>query len=168
MKLQKINISFNGKPNNYKQIDEHLSRSAQPVYEDFVWLKTQGVTDIINFRTGFGGDAAFLSEKHIVEGLGMKYHQIASITARPQNNNIEKFLNLMQEILQNNRKAHIHCKAGADRTGMYAYVYESVHDIATQGARIKEWMTMGHHFQLFPDLIPWTVDYVNSFKTLKR
>ena len=167
MKIQKINISFNGKPHNYKKIDEHLSRSAQPAPEDFSWLQSQGVTDVINFRTGFGGDLLFKKEQERVEALGMKYHHIASITAHPRTSNIEKFLEIMQDVSQNNRKAHIHCKAGADRTGMYAYIYESLHNISTQGNRIKEWITMGHHFQIFPDLMPWTVDYVNSLLRLK-
>ena len=49
MKTQ--SITFKGMPNNYSQIDKTVSRSAQPMAEDFVWLKEQGVTDIVNFRT---------------------------------------------------------------------------------------------------------------------
>ena len=44
-------MPFKGKPNNYLKIDNTLSRSAQPMAEDFAWLKEQGVTDILNFRT---------------------------------------------------------------------------------------------------------------------
>ena len=44
-------ISFKGMPSNYFKIDSILSRSAQPMANDFAWLKEQGVTDIVNFRT---------------------------------------------------------------------------------------------------------------------
>ena len=49
--MQVKNISFKGMPKNYAKIDSYLSRSAQPMAEDFVWLKQQGVTDVLNFRT---------------------------------------------------------------------------------------------------------------------
>ncbi len=46
-----MKISFRGQPNNFHIIDRNVLRSAQPAAEDFAWLKEQGVTDIINFRT---------------------------------------------------------------------------------------------------------------------
>ena len=42
---------FKVKPDNYKKIDQYLSRSAQPTLKELKWLKKQGVTDIINLRT---------------------------------------------------------------------------------------------------------------------
>ena len=44
-------ITIAKKPNNYKRIDELVSRSAMPNTEkNMKWLKKQGVTDIVNFR----------------------------------------------------------------------------------------------------------------------
>lgn len=165
--MKNINISFLGKPHNYKQIDNYLSRSAQPELEDFSWLHEQGVTDVINFRTLCNDETTKLLEKNAVESAGMRYHQIPSKTKHPTEKNITKFLNLVNEIINKDGKVHIHCKAGADRTGMYSYIYESLHNISTQGERLKEWLSMGHHLQKFPDLIPWTVDYVNKITKLK-
>ena len=158
----KVNsISFSGRPNNYKKIDNFVSRSAQPEISDYSWLKQHGVTDIVNFRTNYYKFEHEL-EKQIVENLGMKYHQIESITSQPNESNIKKFIDIVNKAKKENGKIHIHCKAGADRTGMYSYIYESLNNISTQGNRIKEWITMGHNTKRFPDLLGWTVDYVNN------
>jgi hypothetical protein len=80
-------ISFKGMPSNYSKIDNTLSRSAQPMADDFAWLKEQGITDIVNFRTMVVSGVEF-DEKTAVESLGMKYHNIPSITSKPEEKNI--------------------------------------------------------------------------------
>ena len=90
----------------------------------------------------------------------MRYHNIPSATRRPTEENIKEFMNIVEEVIQNNGRVHIHCKAGADRTGMYSYIYESVKGISSKKERISEWMSMGHHKNLFPKLINWTVGFV--------
>ena len=160
----KINqVSFLGVPFNYSKVDKNVSRSAQPKKEDFVWLKEQGVTDVINFRymTEPGID---FDEQKVVEELGMKYHRIPSMTARPTEKNIRKFLSTVDEITQNGGKAHIHCQAGADRTGMYSYIYKTVKGIGTQKENEAEWLNLGHHFKKFPNLIEWTKNFLKNFK----
>ena len=120
-------ISFKGMPHNYYKIDNTVSRSAQPQKEDFAWLKEQGVTDIINFRTMFVSGIDF-DEKKVVESLGMKYHNIPTITAKPNDDNIKEFLDLTDTVCKNNGKLHLHCAAGADRTGMYSFIYKTIKD----------------------------------------
>jgi protein tyrosine phosphatase (PTP) superfamily phosphohydrolase (DUF442 family) len=115
-------ISFLGQPKNYAVIDRYLSRSAQPEKEDLEWLKEKGVTDIFNFRT-MTVSAINYDEQKEVEALGMKYHNIPSITKKPTKENVDTFLKEVEKVKQNGGKAHIHCKAGADRTGMYAFIY---------------------------------------------
>lgn len=51
MKVVLNSVLFKAQPPNYTKIDDTVSRSAQPAKEDFKWLKEQGVSDIINFRT---------------------------------------------------------------------------------------------------------------------
>lgn len=85
-----MNISFTGKPDNYAIIDKYVSRSAQPAKEDFVWLKKQGVTDIVNFRT-MVTPALNFEEPKVVQELGMKYHNIPSISKNPSEENISNF-----------------------------------------------------------------------------
>ena len=156
-------ISFSGRPNNYGVVDRYLSRSAQPMPEDFEWLKEQGVTDVFNFRTMVVADVAE-GEKDVVEGLGMKYHNIPSFTRRPNEVNIKTFLNMMEDIIKNDGKAHIHCKAGADRTGMYAFIYKMIKGIGTLEENKKEWLNFGHHKDIYPDLIGWTEEFVKRLR----
>ena len=165
MRIQIQSINFLGKPSNYGIIDNYITRSAQPQKEDFVWLKEQGVTDIFNFRNMIKPSIDF-DEKEVVESLGMKYHQIPSRTRHPNPQNIEQFLSEIDEVIKNNGKAHIHCKAGADRTGMYAFVYKMKNHIGTIHSNIKEWMNFGHHYKLYPDLMKWTVEYLKHPKTI--
>lgn len=160
--LRIYNISFQGKPDNYTKIDDFISRSAQPQKEDFKWLKEQGVTDVINFRTMTVSGLDF-SEKEVVESLGMQYHNIPTISAKPEENGIFKFLNLLKNIFQNNGKVHIHCKAGADRTGMYSFVYKSLKGIGTQKENEAEWIQRGHNPKRYPNMISWTENFLKKF-----
>ena len=156
-------ISFKGMPNNYSKIDNTLSRSAQPMAEDFAWLKEQGVTDVVNFRTMVVAGVEF-DEKISVEELGMKYHNIPSITSKPTEDNVQEFLNLAQKVADKNGKLHIHCKAGADRTGMYAFIYKAIKNIGSLVENEKEWLARGHNIQRYPDLRAWTKELVNKLK----
>lgn len=152
---------FRGKPNNYAKIDNFVSRSAQPKEDDFQWLKNEGVTDVINFRTMVEPGQNF-DEKRVVEGLGMKYHNIPSITPEPNEEKIAKFLDIVEGVREQGRNVHIHCKAGADRTGMYAFIYKTVKGIGTMTENIQEWIDFGHNTKRFPNLI----NYVKGLKIL--
>lgn len=157
------NIVFRGKPTNYGIVDKYLSRSAQPSIEDLKWLKEQGVTDIFNFRT-MVVPALGYQEKEAVEKLGMTYHNIPSYTRKPKESNINTFLEEVEKVIQKNGKAHIHCKAGADRTGMYAFIYKMFKGIGTMEDNVIEWQNYGHHYKLYPNLINWAKNFVTKYK----
>ena len=140
------NISFTGQPRNFHVIDKNVLRSAQPMKEDFVWLKNQGVTDVFNFRTLYVPAVDF-DEKQVVESLGMKYHQIPSITAKPEISNVKTFLSKIENIKANGGKALIHCKSGVDRTGMYSFIYKMKNNIGTMDKNIAEWKAFGMHIE---------------------
>ncbi len=159
--MKVIPVTFKAKPDNYARIDNFLSRSAQPQKEDFKWLKKQGVTDVINFRTMTNPGLDF-SEKDVVESLGMRYHNIPTVSANPKENGIFAFLDLIKNIAKDNGKAHIHCKAGADRTGMYSFVYKSLKGIGTREENEKEWIQRGHDTKRYPNMINWTKDFLKK------
>lgn len=158
-----LKVSFSGKPNKYLVIDNVVSRSAQPQKDDFSWLKEQGVTDIINFRTKPDYSLDF-NEQNVVEKLGMKYHNIPSYTRNPQKEKLEAFLDIIQKIAEKNGKVHIHCKAGVDRTGMYSFIYKQIKNIGATQENINEWINLGHHQKLFPDLIEKTQELLKKIK----
>lgn len=160
----KINsLVFKAQPRNYQKIDDTVSRSAQPAKEDFLWLKEQGVTDIFNFRT-MHAPAVDFSEKEVVEGLGMKYHNIPTVSASPQTNLADRFLQLIDDVKSRNGKAHIHCKAGADRTGMYAFIYKMINNIGTFAENRSEWIKRGHNRKRYPNMIDWALNYLKNIK----
>lgn len=160
----KINsLVFKAQPRNYQKIDDTVSRSAQPAKEDFLWLKEQGVTDIFNFRTMHAYTLDF-SEKEVVEGLGMKYHNIPTLPTFPQTHLADRFLQLIDDVKSRNGKAHIHCKAGADRTGMYAFIYKMINNIGTFTENRSEWIKKGHNRKRFPNMIDWALNYLKNTK----
>ena len=61
-------------------------------------------------------------------------------------------------------KAHIHCKAGADRTGMYAFIYKAIQGIGTIAENEKEWLAHGHNTTRYPDLRNWTKNFLKTIK----
>ena len=67
---------------------------------------------------------------------------------------------LIEQIKKNNGKAHIHCKAGADRTGMYAFIYKMTKGIGTLARNEREWLEHGHNTQLYPDLRNWAKKFL--------
>ena len=154
-------ITFLGKPNNYRIVDDLISHSAQPQKEDFVWLKEQGVTDIINFRTMIVPELGY-EEQNIVENLGMRYHNIPSYTRHPYDSNVNLFLKTVEEIKSKQGKVHLHCKAGADRTGMDVFIYKMLKGIGTLESNKADWLSLGHHFKLYPNLIDWAEGFVRS------
>ena len=161
MRISASPINFKGQPNNYSIIDKYVSRSAQPKKEDFLWLKNQGVTDIFNFRTMYISGLNF-NEEETVKNLGLKYHQIPSITSKPSEANINLFLNKIEEIKKRGGKAHIHCKAGADRTGMYAFIYKVKNGIGTILSNQLDWLQHGHDYNRYPNLVAWATNFVKK------
>lgn len=155
-------ITFKGIPDKYQAIDNLVSRSAQPKPEDFVWLKEQGVTDIVNLRTMLDPYIKF-NEKNIVEELGMNYHHIPTNTRKPKEEDVNRFLKLTEEIKQRNGKVHVHCHAGVDRTGLFAFVYKMKNGIENLDFNIQEWISKGHHQKLYPNMIEWGKNFIKNF-----
>lgn len=156
-------VNFTGKPSNYAQISDKVSRSAQPSQDDFVWLKNNGVTDIINFRT-MGDPGINFDEKSTVENLGLKYHNIPTYTRHPKDKQVVEFLHLVDSITKTSGNVHIHCKAGADRTGMYSFIYKTIKNMGSNTENINEWISHGLHQKLYPNLIQWAQDCATRIK----
>ena len=83
--------------------------------------------------------AICFDEKEEVERLNINYHQIASHTAKPKEENVNKFLDLVNSIKNKGGKIHIHCYAGADRTGMYAFIYKAMNNLGNLIENEREW-----------------------------
>ncbi len=162
------NIKFSGMPERYNRINNILSRSAQPKEEDFVWLKEQGITDIIDLKSGFENRILNFDEQKVVENLGLKYHNIKINAIHPDEETIDEFLSIVKETEANNGKLHIHCLQGVDRTGMLSFIYKMLNSIGDLKINIKEWLDLGHNKILFPNLVDWATDFVNKKRKSKN
>lgn len=151
------------KPENYKQIDKYLSRSAQPTLKELKWLKKHGVTDVVNLRTMEVPDINY-NEAQAVKELGMTYHNIPSISMYPKKENVGKFLDIVEGVKQNGGKVHVHCKEGADRTGMFSYIYERLNNIGTIKDNLQELIDHNWHKDKYPYLNEWAETFVGMFK----
>ncbi len=155
-----LGLTFAKKPDNYKVIDELVSRSAQPDGKaNIKWLKKHGVTDIINFRMR-DDVGRCLTERELASKAGIKYHNIPTDAHDPDERQIGQFLDLVEGIREKGGKVHIHCRAGADRTGMYSWIYKQKHGIGEMAENEKEMRDMGHNNIAYPLLINWIKDFL--------
>lgn len=155
-----LGITLAKKPENYKKIDELVSRSAMPTSaKNIKWLKKQGVTDIINFRLS-GSLAKGGREREIAEKYGMRYHHIPTDIKHPSEKQVGQFLDIVDGVEKEGGKVHIHCRIGADRTGMYSWIYKQKHGIGEMAENEKEMHSLGHNNLELPSLINWVKDYL--------
>lgn len=109
--------------NNFHQVSNEAYRSAQPTMGQIKkWQKKYGIKTIVNLKGENPAGAYFYFEKEQCEKLGIKLVNVG-IKSRgiPQEWRIEKakevFATVEYPIL-------MHCKAGADRAGVYSTLYQ--------------------------------------------
>ena len=106
-------------PPNFGEVTQTLYRGGQPTPDGFARLQSMGVGLIINFRED-GSEIA--SEKRQVEGLGMKYVGLPwNAHHQPSSADVAQFLQIIQA--HPNTKIFVHCRRGADRTGLMVAAY---------------------------------------------
>jgi len=121
-----------------------LYRSAQPSAQDLVgYAQTLGIKSVINLRGPRPGEPWYDDEVRVSKELGL-YHADAGISATQelsaaQVDELEKALRDAPAPLL------LHCKSGADRTGLAAalYVLDIQHRPVETAARQLSWM-YGH------------------------
>ena len=129
-------------------------RSAQIEKDEMRFLvKKEKLTDIVNFRTLVVPGIDF-DEHTAAKMLNLEYHQIPTISKKPEIEQVKEFLELTDRLKQqSNKKLLAHCKAGADRTGMYVLFYELKNKLKNFQEAAKEMLLMGHNRQRDPELL---------------
>ena len=113
-------LSANG-IRRFHRVSENLYRGGQPNPAGFAFLKRQGIMTVVNLR-------AENDERPWVEKLGMKYVQIPlSAWDRVPDSAIRTFFEVLND--PDNQPVFVHCRRGADRTGVMVGLYR----IAYQG-----------------------------------
>ncbi len=110
---------------NFRKVDDQVYRGGQPTGEGFKSLAALGVKTVIDLR--LIGEHSQADEQKIVNRMGMRYVSIPMHgMATPKDDQVAAV-----EALFNDKTAgpvFVHCKRGADRTGMVVAVYRISHD----------------------------------------
>jgi tyrosine-protein phosphatase SIW14 len=143
---------------NFGRVTESLYRGGQPTSDGFNTLRSMGVGIIINLRDDRPEMAA---EKREVESLGMKSIEIPwSANHEPSSAQIVEFLDLVRA--NPNTKIFVHCRRGADRTGVMIAAYRIAVEHKTVAEAVSE-MRQFHYDWLFR---PQLKRYVESLPGL--
>ena len=117
--------SRNQNLHNFQKVNDHIYRGAQPTGVGFRDLAQLGIKTVIDLREI--GEHSQSDERKIVTGLGMRYISIPMKgMSTPKDDQVAAVLTLMRDTTSG--PVFVHCKRGADRTGMAVAVYRISQD----------------------------------------
>lgn len=109
---------YDGLP-NFGVVSDRLYRGAQPDENGFAELARLGIAIVVDLRRGQGKIAR---ERALVQSLGMHHVSIPwSGHDEPDPEQVAQFLRLLRDNPQ--RKVFVHCRRGAERTGVMVACY---------------------------------------------
>jgi tyrosine-protein phosphatase SIW14 len=112
---------------NLGRVNEHLFRGGQPEarHKAFEQLRELGIDIVVNLRDDQGDTEA---EQRLVESLGMQFVSIPWTGYKdPDHAQVAEFLRLLRD--NPDKQVFVHCRRGAERTGVMLAAYR----IAEQG-----------------------------------
>lgn len=128
---------------NFHMVDAHVYRGAQPTDAGFKELAKLGIQTVIDLREL--GEHSQAQEEKTVTGLGMRYLSIPMKgMSRPNDNEVENVFSLLNDTTTG--PVFVHCKRGADRTGLVIAVYRMAHDHWDNTTALKEAKSDGMSF----------------------
>ena len=122
---------------NLHKINDNLYRSEQPSREGVMNLKKMGVKTIINLR-------AFHSDKDSLEGTKLLNEELNVNAWHIEDEDVIRVLKIIRQ--KENGPFLIHCKHGADRTGLMSAMYRIVEQGWPKEEAIKEMVEGGYGF----------------------
>ena len=109
---------------NFHQVNEKLYRGAQPKKDGIKRLAQLGVKTIVSLREE---DGLARSEEAEARAAGLRYFNVPLKQAgRPTDQQVERALAILNT--DENQPVFVHCRLGADRTGLIIAVYRITHD----------------------------------------
>ena len=124
---------------NFHQVNERIYRGAQPKREGWHSLAKLGVKTVIDLRPD--SEHSCQAEKRVAEASGMHYVNIPfSGMAAPSDEKISKMLALLNSA---DGPVFVHCRRGADRTGVVMACYRIAHDGWSNQKALREARSYG-------------------------
>ncbi|MGA8271343.1 MAG: protein-tyrosine phosphatase family protein [Candidatus Sulfotelmatobacter sp.] len=144
---------------NFGRVTENLYRGGQPSSDGLNALRSMGVGIVVNFRDDRAETA---TETRQVESLGLKYVGIPwSANHEPSSAQVVEFLDLVRATPPNT-KIFVHCRRGADRTGLMIAAYR----VAVQHKPVAEAVSEMHQYHYDWFFRPQLKRYVKSLPEL--
>jgi len=128
---------------NFQKVDDHVYRGAQPTDSGFKDLARLGIKTIVDLRDI--GEHSQADEQKVVTDLGMRYVSIPMHgMSTPKDDQVAAVQALFNDT--SSSPVFVHCKRGADRTGMVVAVYRISHDQWENKKALSEAKSYGMSF----------------------
>ncbi|HTM49713.1 MAG TPA: tyrosine-protein phosphatase [Bryobacteraceae bacterium] len=131
---------------NFRTVNDQVYGGGQPSKEGFRNLATMGIRTVVDLREpGHRSD----SEKKLVKALGMKYVSVPMKGMRtPTSKQISHALKALTD--ESKGPVFVHCRRGADRTGVVLACYRIEHDQWDNGRALREARSYGMSWYQIP------------------
>jgi protein tyrosine/serine phosphatase len=140
---------------NFHVVNDQVYRGGQPSGEGFRNLAAAGFKTIVDLRED---DERGKDEKKLVKALGMHYVNVPMKGMKtPSDKQISKALKALIE--EKSAPVFIHCKRGADRTGVVLACYRMEHDNWDRQQALSEARELGMSWYQLP-----LIRYVQSYR----
>jgi uncharacterized protein (TIGR01244 family) len=139
---------------NFHQVNAGLSRGAQPGEGGIQKLAALGIKTVLNLRVA---DERSRAEETEARAAGMRFFNIPMEGLdRPRDEQVEHALEIINDPA--NQPVFVHCKHGADRTGVIIAIYRMTHD----GWSTEEALREAKHYGL--SMFQFRMkDYINDY-----
>jgi protein tyrosine/serine phosphatase len=139
---------------NFYQVDAQVYRGAQPTEDGVKYLAKIGVKTVVDLREA---DQRSENEESWVTAAGMKYINVPmSGHTPPTDAQISRLLGILES---DNGAVFVHCKRGADRTGVVIASYRIDRDGWDNARALSEAKSRGMAGDQFPRM-----GYIRSFQ----
>jgi protein tyrosine/serine phosphatase len=123
---------------NCHKVDDRLYRGAQPTAAQLKTLKAMGIKTVVNLREGE------VIDQSVCDELGLNYVAIPMSAFDARQEHVVRFLKVMSDPA--NHPVFVHCRHGADRTGMMCAIYRVVFHGWEKDEAILEFTEGGYRF----------------------